>query len=97
MPFERLVEVLNPARSPARHPLFQVMLADQDVGAVDWQLPGLRVQAEPVPDVAAKFDLTLAFQQDRDADGAPAGIERLPRVRRRTCSTRPPCRRWPPG
>jgi amino acid adenylation domain-containing protein len=75
VPFERLVEVLNPPRSPARHPLFQVMLADQDVGAVDWQLPGLRVQAEPVPDVAAKFDLTLAFRQDRDADGAPAGIE----------------------
>ena len=75
VPFERLVEVLNPPRSPARHPLFQVMLADQDVGAVDWQLPGLRVQAEPVPDVAAKFDLTLAFQQDRDADGAPAGID----------------------
>jgi amino acid adenylation domain-containing protein len=75
VPFERLVEVLNPARSPARHPLFQVMLADQDVGAVDWQLPGLRVQTEPVPDVAAKFDLTLAFQQNRDADGAPAGID----------------------
>ena len=74
VPFERLVEVINPARSPARHPLFQVMLADEDVGAVDWQLPGLRITAEPVPDVAAKFDLTLAFQQDRDADGTPAGI-----------------------
>ena len=40
----------------------------------DWQLPGLRVRPEPVPDVAAKFDLTLAFRQDRDAGGAPAGI-----------------------
>ena len=59
VPFERLVEVLNPARSPSRHPLFQVMLADSDVGAVDWQLPGLRVQPEPVPAVDAKFDLTL--------------------------------------
>jgi nonribosomal peptide synthetase DhbF len=70
VPFEHPVEVLN----PARHPLFQVMLADQDVGAVDWQLPGLRVAAEPVPDLAAKFDLSLAFQQDRDEAGAPAGI-----------------------
>jgi amino acid adenylation domain-containing protein len=74
VPFERLVEVLNPARSPARHPLFQVMLADQDVGTVNWELPGLRIQAEPVPELAAKFDLTLAFEQEHDAGGAPAGI-----------------------
>ncbi len=75
VPFERLVEALNPARSAARHPLFQVMLADEDIGAVDWQLPGLRARAEPVPAVAAKFDLTLAFQQNHGHDGAPAGID----------------------
>ncbi len=74
VPFEHLVEVLNPVRSPSRHPLFQVMIADEDVGAVDWRLPGLHIEAEPVPDVAAKFDLTLAFRQDRDPGGAPAGI-----------------------
>jgi amino acid adenylation domain-containing protein len=74
LPFERLVEVMNPTRSEARHPLFQVMIGDEDVGAVDWQLPGLRITAEPVPDVAAKFDLTLGYRQDRGADGAPAGI-----------------------
>ncbi len=75
LPFERLVEVLNPARSPSRHPLFQVMLADEDVAAGDWQLPGLATRAEPVPAVDAKFDLTLAFAQDHDDHGAPAGID----------------------
>src|SRR6202453_1713465 len=74
VPFERLVEVLNPGRSPARHPLFQVVLADQDTGAIDWHLPGLTAHDQPVPVMAATFDLTLAFAQDHDADGAPAGI-----------------------
>ena len=74
VPFERLVEVLNPARSPRRHPLFQVMIGDEGIAAADWQLPGLRITAEPVPDVAAKFDLTLGFRQDHDADGGLAGI-----------------------
>ncbi|HXL96104.1 MAG TPA: amino acid adenylation domain-containing protein, partial [Streptosporangiaceae bacterium] len=74
VPFERLVEALNPVRSPARHPLFQVMLADQDIAAASWDLPGLTVQDEPVPAMAAKFDLTLAFAQDHGPDGKPAGI-----------------------
>jgi amino acid adenylation domain-containing protein len=50
------------------------MIADQDVVASDWQLPGLRIEAEPVPDVAAKFDLTLGFWQDHEAGGELAGI-----------------------
>ncbi len=74
VPFERLVEVLNPARSLSRHPLFQVFLADEGIGGVGWQLPGLRITAEPVPNVAARFDLTLGFQQCRGEGGVPAGI-----------------------
>ena len=68
------MEVLNPVRSSARHPLFQVMIGDEDLGTVDWQVPGLRIETEPVPELAAKFDLSLGFAQDRDEHGAPAGI-----------------------
>jgi nonribosomal peptide synthetase DhbF len=75
VPFERLVEVLNPARSAARHPLFQVMIGDEDVSPDEWQLPGLRVRAEPVPAVNAKFDLTLGVRQHHGDGGAPAGID----------------------
>src|ERR1700678_1678669 len=75
VPFERLVEVLNPVRSPARHPLFQVLIGDADVSPDDWQLPGLRITAEPLPDADAKFDLTLGFRQQRGDGGVPAGID----------------------
>ncbi|MEO7259990.1 MAG: amino acid adenylation domain-containing protein [Jatrophihabitantaceae bacterium] len=74
VPFERLVEVLNPVRSTAHHPLFQVMLASDDDTSRQWHIPGLQAQDEPLVAEAAKFDLSLTFRQQHGADGAPGGI-----------------------
>ncbi|MEU2561069.1 amino acid adenylation domain-containing protein [Streptomyces longispororuber] len=57
VPFERLVEILNPERSTAHHPLFQVMFAWQNVTRRDFALTGLDVAFDPVPTGTAKFDL----------------------------------------
>ena len=75
LPFERLVEVVNPARSLSHHPLFQVMLAFQNDAQVSLELPGLRTSFEEVPVASAKFDLSFALAEQRAADGTPSGID----------------------
>ncbi|MGW3962983.1 amino acid adenylation domain-containing protein [Amycolatopsis sp. NPDC005003] len=74
IPFDLLVERLNPARSPSRHPLFQVMLAHSTEPELDIALPGLRTTTETVRPDAAKFDLTVNLRESRSDGGAPAGI-----------------------
>jgi nonribosomal peptide synthetase DhbF len=74
LPFERLVEVINPARSLSRHPLFQVMLALQNTAEVKLELDGLSTSFERVATSSAKFDLSVSVGEERGPDGAPAGI-----------------------
>jgi Condensation domain/Phosphopantetheine attachment site len=74
VPFERLVEVLAPARSQARHPLFQVMVSVQRAEPRVLDLPGVRVErpdrAEPP---VARFDLEFLLDERFDKT-TPAGL-----------------------
>ncbi|WP_097246838.1 amino acid adenylation domain-containing protein [Nocardia amikacinitolerans] len=74
LPFERLVELLDPVRSAARHPLFQVMLTFQNLARTELELPGLTVSGVDMTVPLAKFDLQLAMAERLDPNGAPAGI-----------------------
>ncbi|MFD0200425.1 MULTISPECIES: non-ribosomal peptide synthetase [Saccharothrix] len=74
VPFERLVEVLNPRRSLARHPLFQVMLVLQNTPDPDVELPGLDVALADLRTAVAKFDLWFDLYETRDDSGAVTGI-----------------------
>ncbi|MGI5392237.1 amino acid adenylation domain-containing protein [Streptomyces sp. CA-251251] len=73
VPFERLVEVLNPERALARHPLFQTALS-WNTTAVALDLPGLAADGQPVDAGTAKFDLNFGLAEHRSPDGEPAGI-----------------------
>nr|WP_083885364.1 non-ribosomal peptide synthetase [Nocardia thailandica] len=68
VPFERLVEIVAPARSTARNPLFQVALALQNLPESSFELPGLRVSGVEFDIDTAKFDLSLTLRE-LGADG----------------------------
>ncbi|MEU5252076.1 condensation domain-containing protein [Streptomyces longwoodensis] len=76
LPFDLLVEHLNPHRTTSHHPLTQVVLqvhpAPAGATAGPKPLDGTPV---PVDTGRAKLDLTLALHDRRDADGRPAGLD----------------------
>ncbi|MFE7646434.1 amino acid adenylation domain-containing protein [Streptomyces phaeoluteigriseus] len=77
VPFEWLVEALNPERSLARQPLFQVLLALQNNAATDLALPGTRAETTAVPTGTARFDLAFELTEEQDGRGRPDGIAGL--------------------
>ncbi|MGW5388530.1 amino acid adenylation domain-containing protein, partial [Nocardia sp. NPDC003963] len=74
VPFERLVEVLNPARSQSRHPLFQVGFTFQNVAQSSLELPGLTVSGVDVDTEMSQFDLNLVLGDSYDETGAAQGV-----------------------
>ncbi|QZZ33062.1 amino acid adenylation domain-containing protein [Streptomyces sp. ST1015] len=82
LPFERLVDIINPERSLARHPLFQVMLTlnnerEHSANAVPDELGGLTVTPEAVGVGTAKSDLVFGFAELRGDDGGSGGMRGL--------------------
>jgi amino acid adenylation domain-containing protein len=66
VPFEKLVEELNPDRGLGRSPLFQVMIAVQNVRREELEIKGLKVSWIEEEIGTAKFDLTLVLMEDRE-------------------------------
>jgi amino acid adenylation domain-containing protein/non-ribosomal peptide synthase protein (TIGR01720 family) len=71
VPFEKLVEELQPERDLSRTPLFQVMLVVQQAEQQHWEMEGLKLSTEEVYGGGAKFDLKLFLRETQ------AGIEAI--------------------
>src|SRR5690606_19398630 len=79
VPFELLVDAVQPERSLARHPLFQVMLA---FNSTDHEVPpesamadsGLTVTPVRTPTTSAKFDLLFGFAEE-ESGGLVCSVE----------------------
>ena len=69
VPFERLVEELNPPRSLAHHPVFQVMLSWHNTPKAELSLPGLLADAIAGAPVGAQFELSLELREVGDRIG----------------------------
>ncbi|TXJ86752.1 amino acid adenylation domain-containing protein [Streptomyces lavendulae] len=71
IPFERVVEAVNPVRAAGRHPLFQVMLSLQNNAVAQASFPGLDTRGEyPAPAETTEFDLLFDFRHvDEEIEG----------------------------
>ncbi|OUS93439.1 non-ribosomal peptide synthetase [Rhodococcus sp. NCIMB 12038] len=75
VPFNRIVELVNPPRSSARHPLFQVMLSHWKEDGTTERFDGTTASVRMLDATSAKFDLALRFQERPDSGGVDVTFE----------------------
>jgi non-ribosomal peptide synthetase component F len=66
LPFERLVEDLQPVRDMSRHPVFQVRFALQNTPSAPLRLEGLTIEPLVVDTGGAQVDLLLSMEETPD-------------------------------
>ncbi|KTD46057.1 non-ribosomal peptide synthase [Legionella quinlivanii] len=66
VPFEKIVERLQPNRSLSHSPLFQIMLVLENIGEEALDLPGLRLNVMRLANTYAKYDLTLTVRESSE-------------------------------
>ena len=75
VPFERVVEMLNPVRQGLATPLLQVMLAPEGRDATELDFGTLQAELQVSNGGSAKFDLAFDFADLLDSNGQTIGVE----------------------
>ena len=73
LPFEKLVQELQPERNSSYHPIFQVMISQENTATASTQLGGLGLSLQGVSSGTSKCDLTMFVSEG--ADGLKARVE----------------------
>lgn len=74
LPFEDLVETVQPSRSMRETPLFQVLFALQNIPRTDVQMPELDVERVRVDSDTSEFTLSLYLFDEADREDSDAGL-----------------------
>src|SRR5215472_800967 len=69
LPFEKLVEDIQPERNLSHNPLFQVLFSLQNLVPPDFELPGLKLRFMDLDQTAAKFDLSVFLSERPEGIG----------------------------
>lgn len=74
LPFERVVDAVDPVRSTAHHPLFQIMLSYQNLERPSATVEGVEFTPLDVDPGTSQYDLHLVVAESSGGEDDPAGM-----------------------